>query len=153
MRVSWGRSSRWMWLDDRCGQLRSVESLDVAGRSLRAAEVGRVVGCGWTIVAGSWGRSSRWMWLDDRCGQLRSVESLDVAGRSLRAAEVSRVVLVASRYGESSWLVVAMLGQSVTASRYVDWMLHCWSVVVGRSISRFWQYVGLTGGVDLVASS
>ena len=43
-------------------------------------------------------------------------------------------------------LVVAMLGQSVTASRYVDWMLHCWSVVVGRSISRFSQYVGLTGG-------
>ena len=24
---SWGRSSRWMQLDDRCGKLRSVESL------------------------------------------------------------------------------------------------------------------------------
>ena len=43
--------------------------------------------------------------------------------------------MVASRYSELSWLVVAMLGQSVTASLYVDWMLHCKSVVVGRSIS------------------
>ena len=46
-------------------------------------------------------------------------------------------------------LVVAMLGQSVTASRYVDWILHCRSVVVGRLISRFWQYVELTGGVSI----
>ena len=42
-----------------------------------------------------------------------------------------------------------MLGQSVTASRYVDWMLLCWSVVVGRSISRFLQYVELTGSVSI----
>ena len=35
------------------GKLRSVESLDKAGRSLRAAEIGRVVECSWTIVAGS----------------------------------------------------------------------------------------------------
>ena len=34
------------------GKLKSVESLDTAGRSLRAAEVGRVVVCSWTIVAG-----------------------------------------------------------------------------------------------------
>ena len=34
------------------GKLRSVESLDAAGRSLRAAEIGRVVECSWTIVAG-----------------------------------------------------------------------------------------------------
>ena len=34
------------------GKLRSVESLNAAGRSLREAGVGRVVGCGWTIVAG-----------------------------------------------------------------------------------------------------
>ena len=31
-----------MQLDDRCGKLRSVESLNAAGRSLREAEVGRV---------------------------------------------------------------------------------------------------------------
>ena len=31
-----------MQLDDRCGQLRSVEALNAAGRSLRGAEVGRV---------------------------------------------------------------------------------------------------------------
>ena len=35
------------------GKLRSVGSLDTAGRSLRAAEIGRVVECRWTIVAGS----------------------------------------------------------------------------------------------------
>ena len=32
-----------MQLDDRCGKLRSVGSLNAAGRSLRVAEVGRVV--------------------------------------------------------------------------------------------------------------
>ena len=42
-----------MQLDDRCGKLRSVESLNAARRSLREAEVGRVVGCSWMIVAGS----------------------------------------------------------------------------------------------------
>ena len=56
---SWGRSSRWMQLDDRCGKLRMVESLNAAGRSLREAENGRVVECSWTIVVGSWGWSSR----------------------------------------------------------------------------------------------
>ena len=35
------------------GKLRSVESLDAAGRSLREAENGRIVECSWTIVAGS----------------------------------------------------------------------------------------------------
>ena len=60
---SWGRSSRWMQLDDRCGKLRSVESLNVAGWSLREAEVGWVVECSWTIVTGSWSRSS----LVNRC--------------------------------------------------------------------------------------
>ena len=29
-----------MQLDDRCGKLRSVESLNAAGRSFRVAEVG-----------------------------------------------------------------------------------------------------------------
>ena len=31
-----------MQLDDHCGKLRSVESLNAAGRSLQEAEVGRV---------------------------------------------------------------------------------------------------------------
>ena len=35
------------------GKLRSVGSLDAAGQSLRAAEVGRVVECSWMVVAGS----------------------------------------------------------------------------------------------------
>ena len=42
-----------MQLDNRCGKLRLVESLNAAGRSLRVAEIGRVVGCSWMIVAGS----------------------------------------------------------------------------------------------------
>ena len=42
---SWCRSSRRIQLDDRCRKLRSVESLNAAGRSLREAEVGR----GWLI--------------------------------------------------------------------------------------------------------
>ena len=42
-----------MQLDGRCGKLRSVGSLDAVGRSLRAAEVGRVVECSWMVVAGS----------------------------------------------------------------------------------------------------
>ena len=39
------RLSRKMQLDEHSGKLRSVESLNVAGRSLREAEVGR----GWQI--------------------------------------------------------------------------------------------------------
>ena len=35
------------------GKLRSVESLSSAGQSSRAAEVGRVVGYSWTVVASS----------------------------------------------------------------------------------------------------
>ena len=34
------------------GKLRSVGLLNAAGRSLREAEVGQVVECGWMIVAG-----------------------------------------------------------------------------------------------------
>ena len=49
---SWSRSSHRIQLDDRCRKLRSVESLNAAGRSLRVAKVGRVVECSWTIVAG-----------------------------------------------------------------------------------------------------
>ena len=52
-----------MQLDDRCGKLRSVEWLNAAGRSLQEAEVGRVVECSWTFVAGSRCRS----WLVNRC--------------------------------------------------------------------------------------
>ena len=42
-----------MQLDDRSGKLRSVESLNAAGRSLREAEVDRVVESSWMVVAGS----------------------------------------------------------------------------------------------------
>ena len=35
------------------GKLRSVGSLNAAGWSLRAAEVGRVVECSWMVVASS----------------------------------------------------------------------------------------------------
>ena len=35
------------------GKLRSVGSLDSAGRSLQVAEVSRVVECSWTIVVES----------------------------------------------------------------------------------------------------
>ena len=55
---SWCRSSRRIQLDDLCGKLVSVESLNATGRSLREAEVGRVVE----------------VKLDDRCRKLRSVE-------------------------------------------------------------------------------
>ena len=56
----------------------SVESLNVAGRSLQEAEVGRVLE----------------VQMDDRCGKLVSVESVNTAGRSLRETEVGRVVEV-----------------------------------------------------------
>ena len=49
MLVSWDQSDRWMQLDGRCGQLRSVESLNAAGWSLRAAEVGWVVEYSWMV--------------------------------------------------------------------------------------------------------
>ena len=73
MQVSWDWLGHWMQLDDRSGKLKSVELLNTAGWSLRAAEVGWVVECSWMVVAGSWDRSSRWMQLDGRCGQLRLV--------------------------------------------------------------------------------
>ena len=118
------------------------------------------------VVAESRSQSSRFMQLDGRCRQLRSVWSLGAARWSLRAAEVGRSLvnrcpwfwyfvgmveswLLARNSKSLRGLVVAMLGQSVTVSRYVDWMLHCKSIVVSRSISRFWQYVGLTGGVSI----
>ena len=116
---SWRRSSR----GDTARCLMLVGSLNEAGWSLRAAEVGRVVESSWMVVAGSWDRSGRWMQLDGRCGQLRSV------GRSVVGKSMSRFwhfvgmveLWLLARNSESlRGLVVAMLGQSVTASRYVD---------------------------------
>ena len=43
MLVCWDRSGCWMQLDGRCGQLRSVESLNAAGWSLWTAEVDRLL--------------------------------------------------------------------------------------------------------------
>ena len=54
--ASWCRLSYRMQLDDRSRKLRSVVSWDAAGRSWQEAEVSRVVGCSWTIIAGSWCR-------------------------------------------------------------------------------------------------
>ena len=51
---SWRRSSRGDTA--RClmrEKLRSVGSLDTAGRSLQVAEISRVIECSWTIVAES----------------------------------------------------------------------------------------------------
>ena len=43
-----------MQLDDRCGQLRSVESLNAAGQMLQVAEVGRVVGINVPVLTVRW---------------------------------------------------------------------------------------------------
>ena len=130
------------------GRVVDVRSWTFDEGSWRRSRRGDTARC---LMRVSWDRSGRWMQLDGRCGQLRSV------GRSLVnqcpgfwhfVGMVESCLL--ARNSESLWgIVVAMLGQSVTASRYVDWMLHCRSVMVGRSISRFWQYVGLTGGVSI----
>ena len=40
-----------MQLDGRSRKPKSVESFYATGWSLRAAEVGRVVGCSWMVVA------------------------------------------------------------------------------------------------------
>ena len=64
---------------------------------------------------------------------------------TVRLVNQGGVDLVAS----CAWARCAMLGQSVTASRYVDWMLHCWSAVVGRSISRFLTVHWVNRGVSI----
>ena len=152
---SWYRSSCW----------------SAAGRSLREAEVGRVVECSWTIVAGSWGRLSCWMQLVDRCGKLRSVETLKCSwtivagswGRSSRRMQLDdrcrKLVSVESwlvNRCPGFWQYVGLTGDvsiwllARTASRteasccnakavrnsesFVDWILHCWSVVVEVSV-------------------
>ena len=115
-----------MWSSARMGYVVSwygrvviVHSRTFDEGSWRRSSCGDTSRC---LMLVSWDWSRRWMQLDNCRGQLRSV-------KSLRKAEVGRVILVASRYSESSWLVVAMLGQSVTVSHYVDWMLYSW----GRS--------------------
>ena len=88
------------------------------------------------------------MQLDDRYGKLVLVESSNATGRSLREAGVGRGSLI-----EVPVLAVRWVNRGVsiellarTASRtwarccnaravrnsesYVDWMLHCWRVVV-----------------------
>ena len=99
MLVSWGRLSRWVQLDSRRGQLKSVESLGTAGQSSRTGSVESLSSARCLMLV-SWGRLSRWVQLDSRRGQLRSVESLGTAGESSRGAEVGRVV-------GYSWTVVA----------------------------------------------
>ena len=100
---SWRRSSR----GDTAGclmlvKLRSVEALDAVGQSSGAAEVGRGVGCSWTVVVGSWGRSSR-------CGKPKSV-----AGKSMswfwHFVGMVESWLLARNSESLRELVVAMLG-------------------------------------------
>ena len=141
----------WGYVDSWNGRVVVARNWTFDEGSWRRSSRGDTARC---LMLVSWDRSGRWMQLDGRCGQLRSGESL------VNRCPGFDISLVWSSHGSLArnseslrGLVVAMLGQSVTASRYVDWMMSCWSVVVGRSISRFWQYVGLTGGgVDLVAS-
>ena len=106
------------WMFDE-GSWRGSTRGDTA-RSLMRVTVSWVVECSWTIIAGSWGRSNRWKQLDDRCGKLMSVEfgklmsrfwqyvGLTGVGCPSGCSPVQRVV---------RGLVVAMLGQSITASR------------------------------------
>ena len=77
-------SNHRMQLDDHCGKLRLVESLNAAGWSLWVVEVGRVVECSWMIIVGSWGWLSYW----------------SAARRLLWETGVGRVV-------ECSWLIVS----------------------------------------------
>ena len=121
----WRRSSRWVQLDSRRGQLRSVELLSSAGQSSQAAEVGRVVGFSWTVVAGSWGRSR----LVDRYPRLWRY-----------------IVVNQGMYRSSCWVVrqvvresgVAVVEQSATASRYVDCVVPCKSVEVEERLGPCW---------------
>ena len=95
------------------------------------------------------------MQLDDRCGQLRSVVASKSMTRFLKVRWVNQGVSIwlLAHTVSRAWARCAMLGQSVTASRYVDWMLHCWSAVVGRSISQFLTVHWVNGScVHLVAS-
>ena len=72
-------------LDDRCGKLRSVESLNATGQTLRIAEVGRVVECSWTI----WllARTSSRTWA--RCCNARAARNSESL-RGLDAALLER---------------------------------------------------------------
>ena len=100
----------------------------------------------------SWGWSSRWLQLDDRCEKPRPVVVGKLMSRFWHYVGLTGGGVRKGRFGCKPVqrvvhrLFVTMLGQTMTASRYADWMLHCWSVVVGRSMSRFWQYVALTRG-------
>ena len=134
---------------------------------------GRVVDVrSWTFDEGSWRRSScgdtaRCLmlvsWDRSRCGmQLdgHSRKPKSVVGKSMSwfwhfigLIRGMSIWLLAHNSGSLHGLVVAMLEQSVTASRYVDWMRHCRSVVVGRSISRFLTVRWVNRGcVDQVAN-
>ena len=115
---------------------------NAAGRSLREAEVGRVVECGWMIVAGSWGRSSRWLLA---CTASRTWLVVAMLGQSVTASRYVGQMYNASVVCNSKSLCgldAALLGQSVTASRYVDCIAGApWSV------DRCWPLYGSYGFV------
>ena len=80
----------------------------------------------WMFDEGSWRRSSRG----------------DTA-RCLMRVAVGWVV-------KWSWMIVAgSWGRSSRRMQLGDRCGYLRSVVVGKSMSRFWQYVGLTGGVSI----
>ena len=91
-----------------------------------------VVVCSRTFDEGSWCRSSRGD--TARCLMLVSWDR-SVVGKSMSRfwhfVGMVESWLLARNSESLRGLVVAMLGQSVTASRYVDWMLCYRSVVVG----------------------
>ena len=79
------------------------------------------------LILVSWDRSRRWMQLDSRRGQLKLVGHC--VGKSMSQfwhfVGMVESWLLARNSESLRGLVVAMLGQSVTASCYVDWMLQC----------------------------
>ena len=134
-------------MGDLVSRVVDVRSWTFDEGSWRRSSRGDTARC---LMLVSWSRSGRWMQLD---GRFRAAEIGRIVGKSMSrfwhfVGMVESWLLTRNRESLRG-LVVVMLGQSVTASRYVDWMLHCRSVVVGRSISRFWQYVWLTEGVSI----
>ena len=107
-----------------------LSATEAATRSLLVADVGRVVGFSWMIVAGSWSRSSRW----SAAG--RSLK--EVVGKSM--SRFRQYVGLTVERGGSIWLLARSASRTWArccnartvrnSESYVDWMLHCWSVVV-----------------------
>ena len=118
------------WVFDE-GSWRRLTRGDTS-RCLMRVAVGWVVEHCWTIIAGSWGRSSCRMQLDDRSGKLRSV----VVGKSISPfwqylGLIGGVpIWLLARTASRTWARCCNAWAVRNSESYVDWMLHCWSVVV-----------------------